>query len=80
MSGISREPDAVRINEVPFANRGPAWALQRGVPVPNTVNAIHLNSFPFPQRMGVALGASPPSEWLSPAKDFPLFQRAPFSK
>ena len=27
------------------------------------VNAFRLNSLPSPQRMGVALGASPPSEW-----------------
>ena len=35
MSGTSREPDTVSINEVPFINSCPYWALQRGVPVPN---------------------------------------------
>ena len=34
MSGTPREPDAVSINEVPFINSCPDWALRRGVLVP----------------------------------------------
>ena len=34
MSGTSREPGAISINNVPFINSCPVWALQRGVLVP----------------------------------------------
>ena len=41
------------------------------------VNIIHLKGLPSPQRMGFALGESPPSEWDSPAKGFPLSKGFP---
>ena len=97
MSGTSREPDAVSINEVPFINSCPDWALQRGVLARyanrirfmeesslsvalfllHQVNAFRLNSPPLSTANGVAIGASPPGEWLSPAKGFPSFEGFP---
>ena len=97
MSGTSREPDAVSINEVPFINSCPDWALQRGVLVPyaNRIRFMEESSLsggplltssseclspqqsPLSTANGVVIGASPPGEWLSPAKGFPSFEGFP---
>ena len=91
MSGTSREPGAISINKVPFINSCPNWALQHGVlaPYANRIRLLEESSLSggplltssseclSPIANGVAIGASPPGDWLSPTKGFPSFEGFP---
>ena len=71
MSGTSRAPDAVSINEVPFINSCPDWALQRGVLVP------YANRIRFMEESSLSGGPllTSSSECLSPQQSPPLHSK-----
>ena len=94
MSGTSREPGAVSIQQGPLHQQLPrlgsaTWgsspyanrirfmeesSLSGGPLLTSSSECLSPQQSPLSTANGVAIGASPPVEWLSPAKGFPSFE------